>query len=270
MIMNLLATVCRIRRATIMLINEEEKCLEYIYGTGFGEEVPDEIKNYRVPMNRLSNILARVASTGQSEYIPEVKGSSLRKGNVLLARANPTSVYVVPLITRSKVIGIIATDAVEDHGIPEETRQTLDVFTPQIAIAIQNARLYQNLQQRMKELNQSRALLSRTEKLSFLGNVAARLAHEIKNPLTAIGTFIQMLPKKFDDSEFRNEFYHIALEETNRVNNLITELLDLTKTKESHFELESLHLLIEKMVMLVTPQSKGKRHRLFHIFGPVD
>ncbi|PIP37446.1 MAG: hypothetical protein COX20_01525 [Desulfobacterales bacterium CG23_combo_of_CG06-09_8_20_14_all_52_9] len=258
-IMNLLATVCRIRRATIMLVNEEESCLEYIYGTGFGEEVPEEIKNYRVPMDRLSNILARVASTGQSEYVPEVKRSSLRKGNVLLARANPTSVYVVPLITRSKVIGIIATDAVEDHGIPEGTRQTLNVFAPQIAIAIQNARLYQNLQQKMKELNQSRALLSRAEKLSFLGNMAARLAHEIKNPLTAIGTFIQMLPKKFDDPEFRNEFYHIALEETNRVNNLITELLDLTKTKESNFELDDLHGLIKKMVMLVTPQSKGKK-----------
>ncbi len=267
-IMSLLANVCRIQRATIMLVNEEEKSLEYIYGMGYGGDVPEEIKNYRVPLNRLSNILARVANTGQSEYVPEVKHSSLRKGNVLLSRANPTSVYVVPLITRSKVIGIIATDAVEKHGVPEETRQTLDVFAPQIAIAIQNARLYQDLQKRMEELNQSRALLSRAEKLSFLGNIAARLAHEIKNPLTAIGTFIQMLPKKFDDPEFRNEFYHIALEETNRVNNLITELLDLSKTKESHFELNNLHELIEKMVRLVTPQSKGKKITIATHFDP--
>ncbi len=258
-IMSLLGTVCRIQRATIMLVNEDEGCLEYIYGSGYGGEVPEEIRGYRVPLDRLSNILARVANTGQSEYIPEVKHSSLRKGNILLAKANPTSVYVVPLITRSKVIGIIATDAVDDIGVPDETRQTLDVFAPQIAIAIQNARLYQNLQERMRELNQSRALLSRAEKLSFLGNMAARLAHEIKNPLTAIGTFLQMLPKKFDDPEFRNEFYGIALEETYRVSNLITELLDLSKTKETNFELENLHALIEKMVTLVTPQSKGKR-----------
>jgi len=267
-IMNLLGTVCRIQRATIMLVNDEERCLEYIYGMGYGGEVPEEIKNYRVPLDRLSNILARVANTGQSEYIPEVKHSSLRKGNVLLARANPTSVYVVPLITRSKVIGIIATDAVEDYGVPEETRQTLDVFSPQIAIAIQNARLYRNLQLRMKELNQSRALLSRAEKLSFLGNMAARLAHEIKNPLTAIGTFIQMLPKKFDDPEFRNEFYKIALEETHRVSNLITELLDLTKARESHFEIENIHDVIEKMVTLVTPQGKGKRITISTQFDP--
>ncbi|HJX32554.1 MAG TPA: histidine kinase dimerization/phospho-acceptor domain-containing protein, partial [Thermodesulfobacteriota bacterium] len=258
-IMSLLANVCQINRATIMLVNEEQQCLEYIYGMGYGGDVPNEVKNYKVPLDRLSNILARVTSTGQSEYIPEVKSSSLRKENILLASTNPTSVYVAPLITRSKVIGVIATDAVGDKGVPQETRETLEIFAPQIAIAIQNARLYQRLHDRMEELKQSRALLGRAEKLSFLGNLAARLAHEIKNPLTAIGTFLQMLPKKYDDEEFRNEFYKIALEETYRVNNLITELLDLSKTRESHFEMEQLHTVIEKMVMLVSPQTKSKQ-----------
>jgi signal transduction histidine kinase/DNA-binding transcriptional regulator GbsR (MarR family) len=258
-IMTLLSNVCQINRATIMLVNEEQQCLEYIYGMGYGGEVPEEVKNYKVPLDRLSNILARVTSTGQSEYIPEVKSSNLRKENILLARINPTSVYVVPLITRSKVIGVIATDSIGEKGVPQETRETLEIFAPQIAIAIQNARLYQRLHDRMEELRRSRALLGRAEKLSFLGNLAARLAHEIKNPLTAIGTFLQMLPKKYDDEEFRNEFHKIALEETYRVSNLITELLDLSKTRESHFETDDLHQLIEKMVMLISPQSKSKQ-----------
>ncbi|MCK4543613.1 MAG: hypothetical protein KAU17_15385, partial [Spirochaetales bacterium] len=111
-IMNILSNVCRINRAIIMLVNEGEECLEYIYGVGFDGEVPEEIKNYRVPLRRVSNILARVTSTGQPEYVPEVKSSSLRKENIILTYGNPISVYVVPLITRSKAIGIIATDAV--------------------------------------------------------------------------------------------------------------------------------------------------------------
>lgn len=268
-IMNLLSNVCQINRATIMLVNEKKNRLEYQYGVGYEGEVPVNIKNYKVPLDRLSNILVRVASTGQSEYIPEVRLSRLRKDNVLLTQAKPTSVYVVPLITRSKVIGVIATDAVGDQGVPHETRETLEIFAPQIAIAIQNARLYQNLEDGMRELKQSRALLSRAEKLSFLGNLAARLAHEIKNPLTAIGTFIQMLPKKFDDEEFRTEFYQIALEETDRVNRLITELLDLSKTRETRFELDDLHGLIEKMILLVSPQSKAKGIQVISRFDPL-
>jgi signal transduction histidine kinase len=110
----------------------------------------------------------------------------------------------------------------------------------------------------MEELEHSQALLGRAEKFSFLGNLAARLAHEIKNPMTAIGTFIQLLPHKYDDEEFRRDFYQVGMEETMRVNNLITELLDLVRPKESHFANGDLHELINKMILLVSPQSKAK------------
>ncbi len=265
-IMNILSSVCKINRATIMLVNEEEGYLEYIHGVGFDGEVPEEIKNYRVPLGRVSNILARVTNSGLPEYVPEVRSSGLRKENIMLSYAQPTSVYVHPLITRSKVIGVIATDAVDGASVPKETRETLEIFSPQIAIAIENARLYSRLQEQMMELRRSHALLSRVEKFSFLGNLAARLAHEIKNPMTAIGTFIQMLPQKFNDKEFREDFYKIAMEETNRVNNLITELLDLVKTKEPHFELNDLHGLIDKMILLVSPESNAKKIEVIRQF----
>ncbi len=267
-IMNILSTICKINRALIMLVNEEERCLEYLHGVGFDGDVPKDIKNYKVSLDRVSNILVRVTNTGRSEYIPDVKKSKLRKDNIVLSLGRPTSAYVVPLITKSKVIGVIATDAVDRDGIQKETRETLEIFAPQIAIAIENARLYKKLQEKMVDLRRSHALLSRAEKFSFLGNLAARLAHEIKNPMTAIGTFIQMLPQKFDDDEFRKEFYEIAMEETNRVNNLITELLDLVKTKEPQFELGDLRDLIDKMVLLVSPQTKTKKIKVVHKFDP--
>jgi len=267
-IMNILCNVCQIDRAIIMLVNEEQECLEYIQGTGFEGTVPEAVRNYKVPLSRVSNILVRVTNTGRPEYVPEVKYSSLRQENIILTYGKPVSVYVVPLITRSKVIGVIASDAVDDLGVPKETREILEIFAPQIAIAIENAKLYSRLQEQMMELKQSHALLGRAEKFSFLGNLAARLAHEIKNPMTAIGTFIQMLPNKYNDEEFRKGFYEIAMEETSRVNNLITELLDLVKTKESHFEQGDLHGLIDKMVLLISPQSKPKRIIVLRQFDP--
>ena len=267
-IINLLFNVCHINRAIIMLVNEKERYLEYIHSVGFEGGTPEAVKQYRVPLNRLSNILVRVTNTGRSEYIVDVETSSLKRDNIILAYGKPNSVYVVPLITRSKVIGVIATDAADGKGISKETRETLEIFAPQIAIAIENARLYKSIQEQMLELKRSQALLNRAEKLSFLGNLAARLAHEIKNPMTAIGTFIQLLPQKYDDEEFRKEFYEIAMEETNRVNNLITELLDLVKKRESHFEAGDLHDLIDKMVLLVSPQSNAKKIEVIRQYDP--
>ena len=266
-IMNLLFSVCQINRAIIMLVNEEKHCLEYIHGVGFENEAFEAIKNYKVPLHRVSNMLVRVSNTGQAEYVPEIDASMLRKDNILLREGKPVSAFVVPLITRSKVIGVMATDGVEGKGVPKDSREILEIFAPQIAIAIENAKLYKNLQDKMEELKRSQALLSRAEKFSFLGNLAARLAHEIKNPMTAIGTFIQLLPHRYDDEEFRRDFYQVAMEETMRVNNLITELLDLVRPKESHFAYGDLHDLIEKTVLLVSPQAKEKRIQIKRQYG---
>ena len=265
-IMNMLSNICKISRAIIMVVNDKNESLEYLYAMGFDGEIPKEIAEYRISLDRVNNILVRVTNTGRSEYIHNVEDSNLRKENIVLTLGKPSSVYVVPLITRSKVIGVIATDAVDGIGVPKETRETLEIFAPQIAIAIENARMYRKLQDQMQELKESQALLSRTEKLAFLGNLAARLAHEIKNPMTAIGTFIQMLPYKFDDEEYRGNFHKIAVEETNRVNNLISELLDLVNTRESKIELNNLHNLIDKMVLLISPQSNGKRIKINCIY----
>ena len=266
-IMNILSNVCRINRALIMLVNGKEGFLEYLYGTGFPDEIPEEIRNYKIPLTRVHNIMARVASTGKSEYVPEVNNSMLNKENIVLVLGKPSAVYVVPLITRSRVIGVIATDSIDGQGIPKEIRETLEVFAPQIAIAIENAKLYYQLQRQMEELKTSHDLLSRADKLSFFGNLAARLAHEIKNPLVAIKTFIQMLPQKYDDEEFKKDFYQIALEETDRVNNLLTELLDLVKTRESCYELTDLHGLIDRMILLISPQSKSKHIEIVKNFS---
>lgn len=266
-IMNTLSNVCRIHRAVITLVNEKEACLEYLYATGFEGHVPEEVKKYKVPLHHVNNILVRVTNTGKPEYIPNARHYNLYAESATAGGA-PTAVFIVPLITRSKVIGVIATDTGDSGGIPPETRDTLDIFAPQIAIAIENARLYNRLQEQMLELKKSHNLLRRAEKFSFMGNLAARLAHEIKNPMTAIGTFIQMLPHQFNDEEYRQNFYQVALEETARVNNLISELLDLVNTRENRFEKGDLHGLIDKMVLLVSPQGNAKKIRFIRRFDP--
>ncbi|MFZ5998110.1 MAG: GAF domain-containing sensor histidine kinase [Nitrospirota bacterium] len=73
----------------------------------------------------------------------------------------------------------------------------------------------------------------RSEKLATLGSTAATLAHEIKNPLSSIKTFTQLLPEKYDDKEFRDTFSAIVPSEIERINRLVTELLTFAKEAPS-------------------------------------
>jgi len=258
-IMRLLFSACKINHAIIMLINRSTRKLEYFYGTGFSPGPPTQVTAYWVGLDRKDHCLAAVSKRGKSKYLQAAEATDRLDEELLEALNFPAHLYATPLATGTRVIGLILTDSFESDDISKEARDTLDIFAPQVAIAIQNARLYSKLHDQMKALQKSNQLLSRVEKFSFLGNLAARLAHEIKNPMTAIRTFLQMLPEKFDDAEFRNTFHTIAMEETERVNDLIIELLDLADTAESDFEQTDLHDLIKRMVMLISPQSKARR-----------
>ena len=82
-IMSTLSNICMINRAIIMIVNEKKDSLEYLYATGFDDNIPEEVKNYCVSLDRVNNLLARVASTGRAEYIPDVITSNLRKENIV-------------------------------------------------------------------------------------------------------------------------------------------------------------------------------------------
>jgi len=71
--------------------------------------------------------------------------------------------------------------------------------------------------------------LARRERLKSVGIMAAGMAHEIKNPLTSIKTFAEHLPKKYDDPDFRDKFSRIVVDEVDRVNNIVKQLLEFSK-----------------------------------------
>ena len=267
-IMEILGDVCPIHRVIILLVNEEKDCLEYLHEKGFSKRTQKELKNAQIPLSRTKDFFVRVACSENAEYIEDVKMAAQLKENVIPIYGSPTSVYVVPLITKMKVIGVIAMDAKEGEGISKETRETFDIFAPQVAIAIENARLYRKLQEQVLELKQSHTKLSRAEKFSFLANLADKLAYEIQRPMAEIETFIKLLSEKFYDEDFRNDFFQKALKETNRVNNLISELLDLAKVRDPKFEYDNIHGLIEKMILLVSPQTHAKKIEVIRQFDP--
>lgn len=70
--------------------------------------------------------------------------------------------------------------------------------------------------------------LQRAERSATLGYLASGLAHHINNPLATIRTFLQLLPTHLDDSEFRTKYWGMALAETDRIRNLVLEIMRAT------------------------------------------
>ncbi len=108
----------------------------------------------------------------------------------------------------------------------------------------------------LKELQE---MVAYNDKMQALGELSAGIAHEIRNPLTSINAFIDLIPYKIEDEEFRRQLVTITKKEINRMNELITQLIDYTKPKLSVPKLfYSGEVLKEVLILFSNQFSKNK------------
>jgi two-component system sensor histidine kinase AtoS len=90
------------------------------------------------------------------------------------------------------------------------------------------------------ELKRLEARMRQADRLAALGVLAAGMAHEIRNPLSAIKTFVQLLPRKIHREGFLEKFNRTVPRELDRINGLIEDLLELARTPK--YYIQPLHL----------------------------
>jgi signal transduction histidine kinase len=72
----------------------------------------------------------------------------------------------------------------------------------------------------------------RLDRLASLGTLAAEIAHEVRNPLVSVKTFLQLLPERGDDPEFTTRFLKLASEELQRMERLLELVIDYPRGRE--------------------------------------
>jgi putative nucleotidyltransferase with HDIG domain len=143
---SLLARLFGFDRLVIFGIDESQGVLKMLHASGAAPDMIQKIKGYEVPLTRLSNILARVASTGAPAIVEDVEKSSLNRENPIIREFRPKAFVVVPLIAKNKVIGVLAADKGADSlAVTRDDKDYLVSFGNNIAIAIENSRLYQDI-----------------------------------------------------------------------------------------------------------------------------
>jgi PAS domain S-box-containing protein len=145
--LRLLINSAKLDRAGILLLDEKGEVLELTYAEGIGPELFEQVRNYRIPISKVDNVIARVAMTGIPVVIQDVGRSKLNMNNPLIQFFKPKAFILVPLTVRGKVIGVLLADRVhEDAVITDSDREFIVSFANQIAIALENAVLYRKLE----------------------------------------------------------------------------------------------------------------------------
>ncbi len=93
--------------------------------------------------------------------------------------------------------------------------------------------------------------IRRSDRLASLGTLSAGMAHEIKNPLVSIKTFAQLLPERYQDSDFRETFFSLIGHEVDRIDSLVNQLLRFARPAKPLLKPMHVHEVLEKALLLV-------------------
>src|SRR6478609_9743098 len=155
-----------------------------------------------------SGIHSRVATSGEYAFRSDMQNEpDLTEAMRELARTRGyRSILVIPMLRDGIAIGTIGVTRREAGPFPDKAISLLKTFADQAVIAVENTRLFNEVQDRTRELARSlddlRAAQDRlvqTEKLASLGQLTAGIAHEIKNPLNFVNNFASLSAELTDE-----------------------------------------------------------------------
>jgi len=238
--------VLKVEAASVLLLDEEDE--ELVLETVVGPRA-EEVKGLRVPLGQ--GVAGWVAREGQRLLVPDAgKDPRFYSSIDRVTGFTTRSVLCVPLKLKKKVIGVIEAVNKTEGYFSQADVALLSSMAQSAAIAIENARLYKDLQDQMEELKQTQAQLLHTEKMSALGRLAASLTHEINNPLQSVIGCLDLAKEELAEGENVDEYLRIAREEVQRVAHTVAQMRDLSRPASEKKGPTEVNALVEQVLEL--------------------
>ena len=222
-----------------------------------------DIGNLRIPASNVSCLVARSVEEKRSVRTESgcvAPGDTAIRGD--FCGGHPASFAAVPLMVKGEARGAIYVDNLfQERSITEEDIQLLTMFASNASLAMENASLYESLQGALDTVRTTQGRLVQSEKLMALGEMAAKIAHEIKNPLTAIGGFARRIasPRAGGGARSLERYAQIILKEVQRLERIINETLYFSREMVSAFRIVNLNAEIRDVLSMFREEFEEAR-----------
>jgi signal transduction histidine kinase len=192
------------------------------------------VESLRVPLASPRCLVARAVAERRAVRTESGCGAAAAgtapEGREFCGR-HPDSFVAIPLVIKGEARGAIYVDnQFNERPITDEDIQVLTMFASKASLAMENASLYESLERALLDVRATQDRLVQSEKLMALGEMAAKIAHEIKNPLTVIGGFARRIarahaPGVSPDTPATARSAQIILKEVQRLERIVHETL---------------------------------------------
>lgn len=237
-------------------IMKVDVCSIYLWDSGDGSLVLKAtrgLSNDAVDFVRIhpgEGITGRAAKQGRILAVSDVTKDSRNKYFPITGEDEYKSLLSVPLRFRKELIGVINVQTKMPRIFRNYERRLLKTIAHQVSGAIHNSRLYESVLTAKKELELTHERLVESEKMAALGRLSATLSHELRNPLSGLKGASQLLARKMDKEDERKQFVNLILEEIERLDGIVEDLLNFARPGKINFESVALNQLIDDILLL--------------------
>lgn len=196
---------------------------------------------------------SRALKVSRAELIApmELHPADERTRDAILELFTAPELAVAPLVAKSKIVGVVMADNLYSNApIDDDDVRLLDTVARQAGLTVDNALTYQALQKAQKELVSA-------ERLVAVGEMAARVSHEIRNPLATIGGFARNILKRPENAEEVHRKSSVIVDEVSRLEELLTDLLDMARPRELQLAPNKLNEVVEHALLLADADLKA-------------
>jgi PAS domain S-box-containing protein len=219
----------------------------------FGGWVEDS--SLRLDLDGERGIGVAVVRSGQALNVPDVRQDPRY---VPFPKASFTrSELCVPLQVRGRVIGVLNAESIHPNHFGAADERLLQTLADQIAVALENAQLYQSLEDQMQTLKETQAQLVQSEKMGALGRLVASIAHEINNPLQAIQGCLTLASEEMAGErrpDRLTRYLGIVETETERIAAIVRRVRDFYRPARDERGTTDLHAVLESALALATKE----------------
>jgi two-component system sensor histidine kinase HydH len=177
------------------------------------------------------------------------------------------SMICVPLIAKDEPIG--ALQVINKKSKKPFTQPDFKLLTgmaQQIAVAIENAKLYERLEEDFalttQELKITQDKLIRSERLMAMGHLVQGVAHEIRNPIMTIGGFAQRLKKELKEEHGLQKYVDAILEEAIRLEKLVKQVREFMNVQSATLTMDKIPPVVDEVVKIFRPQAKRQKVKI--------
>ena len=192
-----------------------------------------------------AGLVGAVAARRAPLVVDDVRGDDRVVRRAALERDGIVSFLGLPLLREERLLGVLCVATRIPHHFNDDEVSLLGSLAQQAAIALENARLYQDLRQSHHELVNAQAELVRKTRMAAMGEIAAVVAHEARNPLGALSNCIQLLRQNPAITGEDAELLTIMQNESKRLNDIISDFLTFGRPRAPQFGPVDLHELVD-------------------------